>query len=300
MTPSHRQHLIPPGAAEQFVSVASGVLRVLHGGSAHPGRPPLVLIHGGGSDNAAISWYRLFAPLSRANKVWAVDLPGFGGSIEAPPVGGPKAMASTVASVLDELGIDKAVVFGVSMGGDVALNLALDHPAQVAGLVLIAPGGLVPTLGSPMMQISAWTMAQAPDWLLLPAARLANRFVRTALRAMVKNPATIPAEVMEEFAREARHPLGGIAYGRYNQATLGRTGMLNDLSSRVGEIAAPTLLFHGEDDPLVDPNGSRRAAKAMPNARLHIMPNCGHWAQLEAHDKFLEVVEGFLDENFGC
>lgn len=253
-----------------------------------------MLVHGGGSDNAAISWYRLFAPLVRDHEVWAVDLPGFGGSVEAPPVGGPRAMAATLASILDELGISKAVVFGVSMGGDVALNLALDHPDHVAGLVLIAPGGLMPTLGGPIKQRGAWLMAQAPDWLLLPAARLASRFVRPAVRAMVKDPATIPPELVEEFAREARHPLGGIAYGRYNQATLGRTGMRNDLSDSVAEIMVPAFFFHGEDDPLVDPHGSHRASQAMPNARIHLVPDCGHWAQLEAHELFLEKVRPFL------
>lgn len=297
MTGPDRQRLIPPGATERYVTVPAGRLKVLQGGDARPDRPPLVLVHGGGSDNAAISWYRLFAPLTCDHEVWAIDLPGFGGSVEAPPVGGPKAMAATLASVLDELEIGKAVVFGVSMGGDVALNLALDHPGHVAGLVLIAPGGLAPTLGSPIKQRGAWLMAQVPDWLLLPMARLANRFVRTALRAMVKDPATIPPEVIEEFAREARHPLGGIAYGRYNQATLGRTEMLNDLSGRVGEITVPTLFFHGQDDPLVDPQGSCRAAKVMPNARTHLVPDCGHWAQLEAHEIFLETVEIFLGEH---
>lgn len=298
MTGSQSQRLIPPGADEHFVTVPAGRLRMLHGGTARQDHLPLVLVHGGGSDNAAISWYRLFAPLTHDREVWAVDLPGFGGSVQAPPVGGPGAMAATLASVLDELGIGKAVVFGVSMGGDVALNLALDHPDHVAGLVLIAPGGLVPTLGSPIKQRGAWLMAQAPDWILLPAARLANRFVRTALRAMVKDAAIIPPEVIEEFAREARHPLGGIAYGRYNQATLGRTGMLNNLSGRVAAITVPSLFFHGEDDPLVDPEGSRRAANTMPNARLHLVPHCGHWAQLEAHENFLETVKIFLGEHF--
>jgi pimeloyl-ACP methyl ester carboxylesterase len=187
-----------------------------------------------------------------------------------------------------------AVVFGVSMGGDVALNLALEHRQLVAGLVLIAPGGLVPILRNPVVQFSAWLVAQAPDWLLLPTFRLANCFAGMALRTMVKNLARLPPQVIDDFVHEARRPGGGIAYGRYNQATLGRSVMLNDLTEQVQGITVPTLFFHGEDDPMVDPRGSRRAAARMPAARLVMVPDCGHWAQLEAHDRFLDEAKAFL------
>lgn len=257
---------------------------------------PVVLVHGGGTDNAGISWYRLLEPLGRDREVWAPDLPGFGGSIEAAPAGGPRELAAALAEVLDVIGIDRAVVVGVSMGGDAALNLALDYPSRVAGLVLIAPGGLVPVFRNRAAHFCAWLAAQSPDWLLLPTARLANRFVGVALRAIVKDPATLPPQVVAEFAREARDPRGGIAYGRYNQAAIGRHGMRNDLSDRVHEIVVPSLLFHGAEDPLVDPEGSRRAAAAMPRARLVIVPDCGHWAQLEAHDRFVQEAAAFLAE----
>lgn len=285
--------LVPRGASESWLDTRYGRLRVLTGGGDQPGTPA-VLVHGGGSDSAGISWFRLFGPLAATRPVWAVDLPGFGGSIDARPVGGPGPLAAVVIEVMDLLGIGSAVLFGVSMGGDVVLNVALDRPDRVAGLVAIAPGGLVPTLKDARTQYWAWLAAQAPDWLLLPAARLANRFVGRALSAIVKDAATLPEPVVAEFIREARAPRAGIAYGRYNQATLGRHGMLNDLSERVGRIEAPTLFFHGTDDPLVDPDGSRRAAARMPNARLVEVPDCGHWAQLEAPDRFWDETAAFL------
>lgn len=288
--------LIPAGAEERWVDAPSGLLRVLHAGDPARGRVPVMLVHGGGTDNAGISWVRLMEPLARNREVWAIDLPGFGGSIDVPPAGGPRALAAVVVDVLDALDIDKAVVFGVSMGGDVALNVALDHPTRVAALVLVAPGGLVPVLRNPKTQFWAWAAAQSPDWLLLPMARLANRFVGQALRAVVKDPDALPPEVVPEFVREARHSLGGIAYGRYNQATLGRHGMLNDVTGRVHEIAVPALLFHGADDPMVDPAGSRRAAEEMPHARLVMASDCGHWAQLEAHELFLAESSTLLAE----
>lgn len=287
--------LVPPGADERWVDTASGRLRVLHAGDPTE-HDPIMLIHGGGTDNAAISWFRLLEPLSADREVWAIDLPGFGGSIDLPPVGGPVAMASVVADLMECLDLARVVVTGVSMGGDVALNLALRHPTVVAGLVLIAPGGLVPRLGGHAVQFLAWLATQSPDWLLLPAARFANRFVKAALHAIVVDPTTLPDEVVAEFVREARDRRGGLAYGRYNQATLGRTGMLNDLSSEVERIRVPVLLFHGEADPMVDPEGSRRAADQISGARLVMVPQCGHWAQLEAHDRFLVETRTFLDQ----
>jgi pimeloyl-ACP methyl ester carboxylesterase len=114
------------------------------------------------------------------------------------------------------------------------------------------------------------------------------------LRNIVKDPARLPAEVVDEFARLARDPRSVLGYSRYNQATLGRDRMLNDLTGRVQRISVPALFFHGADDPIVDPEGSRRAAELMPRARLVLVPDCGHWAQLERHDEFLAEVRPFL------
>lgn len=286
--------LIPPGAEEGYVDTERGRLRVLHGGVPHDRRPPAVLVHGGGTDNAGISWYGLIESIGRDREVWALDLPGFGGSVDTAPVGGPRELAAVVADAIQSLGAAPAVVFGVSMGGDVALNLALDHPRLVTGLVLIAPGGLVPIFRSRTVHYWAWVAARSPDWLLLPAGRLANRFAGTAIRAVVRDPATLPAVVVEEFILEARDARGGIGYARYNQATIGRHGMLNDLTAKVQNIPVPALFFHGEDDPIVDPEGSRTAVERMPHAELVVVPDCGHWVQLEAPERVLSHTRAFL------
>jgi pimeloyl-ACP methyl ester carboxylesterase len=81
----------PSEAEEMTLEKGAGHPRVLHAGpdTGKHSSLPLVLIPGGGSDNSGITWYRLIKPLSRDRKVWAVDLPGLGGSINAGPVGGP-------------------------------------------------------------------------------------------------------------------------------------------------------------------------------------------------------------------
>jgi pimeloyl-ACP methyl ester carboxylesterase len=193
------------------------------------------------------------------------------------------------------LGVGSAVVAGVSMGGDVAMNLALRHPGLVAGLVLIAPGGLMERVGNrKLTHRAAWWSARLPDALLFPAAALANRFVGLALRAVVHDVSTMPPEVVAEFRREARRPGAAHGYLRYNQATIGPDGMRNNLLPVIGQVRAPTMFFHGEKDPMVPPECSRRASELMSNARLVMVPDCGHWAQLEAHGRFVEEVRAFL------
>ncbi len=287
---------MPPGAARTWLQTASGRLGALRAGAARRGSTSVLLLHGGGSDSAAASWYRLVEPLSADREVLALDLPGFGASIDADPVGGPDAMADVAAEVLDVLSAERVVALGVSMGGDVALHLALQHPGRVAGLGLVAPGGLAPRVGSRSTHLAAWSAAQLPDAVLLPAGRLANRFARRALRSIVADPSSLPAPVVDEFVRLARHPRGALAYARYNQATLARDRLTNDRSADVHRIRVPALVFHGADDPMVDPAGSRRAAARMPRATLVEQPGCGHWAQLEAHDAFLAAARALLAE----
>src|SRR5699024_12848998 len=112
-------------------------------------------------------------------------------------------MAGFVARVMSALGVDSAVVVGVSMGGDVALNLGLHHPERVRGLVLVASGGLVAAAGSRAFQMVAWLGTRLPDALLLPGARLADRLIEPALRRVVRGRAALPEEVVVWFkARE--------------------------------------------------------------------------------------------------
>ncbi|WP_159942767.1 alpha/beta fold hydrolase [Nocardiopsis sp. FR6] len=284
--------LLPPGAEVERVPLEGGSVRVLRGGS--PRGPALLLVHGGSSDNAAISWYRLFAPLSRKYHVVAPDLPGFGGTTGIDPVGGPERQADFVAALASELGLADVVAVGVSMGGDTVLNLALRHPRLVRGIVLIAPGGLVPALRGRTAQRAAWLFTRLPDRVLLPAARLANRFVGTALRTVVRDVSALPDEVVREFRREALRADAGLGYLRYNQAVIGPRSMRNNLLPLVGRITVPALFFHGRNDPLVPPEGSREAVRRMPNARLALVSDCGHWAQLEAHERFLAELTDFL------
>jgi pimeloyl-ACP methyl ester carboxylesterase len=286
--------LVPPGARVEFLEHRGGRVRLLRGGPADAdGAVPLVLVHGGGPDHAGISWSPVFAALARDRPVLAFDLPG-SGATTVPVDGRPTALADLAAEVAAAAGVPRAVWVGVSMGGDVVLNTALRHPDAVAGLVLVAPGGLVARAGSRGLHPLAWLVSRLPDPVLRPLVRFANRFIGTALRAAVHDPDVVPAHLRDAMVREARHPDAALGYLRYNQATLGPWRMRNDLTGRVGAIAAPALLLHGRHDRLVPLHGSVVAAATMRRARLVPVEGCGHWVQVERPEVFLAEVARFL------
>nr|WP_083684066.1 MULTISPECIES: alpha/beta hydrolase [Actinoalloteichus] len=255
----------------------------------------MLLVHGGGADNAAISWFRLLDPLRRERRVIAPDLPGFGYTEGVPYAETAADMADLLAALLDALAIERVIVCGVSMGGEVAIQFALRHPTRCAGLIAVAAGGLIERYKNPVAHHMAWLATLLPDPILVPLSALANRFVRTALNQMVHDRHTVPPEVVDEFVRESRRPRAGYVYGRYNKAAIGPRRMRNNALGEVHRISVPTLLFHGTADPLVDPAGSVTAADRIDGAELVLVEKCGHWAQLEMHERFLTAVASLTE-----
>jgi len=288
-------NLVPAGALEQYATAAGGRFRVLTG-LTEGDRTPILLIHGGGSDSAAVSWFRLIEPLSLDRPVIAPDLPGFGNTTGIDPVSSSAETADRLRLLLTELGCDRVVVCGVSMGGEIAVQFALRHPEATAALVAIAPGGFIRRYKNSVAQFLAWLALTPPESVNNAMVDVANRYARASLSRVVQDISTLPPEAADEYVRQARIPGSTRAYLRYNKAAIGPGRMRNNLLPQLPDITAPTLIFHGEDDPLVDPAGSVEAAGLIPSARLVMVPRCGHWAQLEVHDRFLTELGGFLSD----
>lgn len=290
--------LLPPGATETWLEHDGGRIRVLRGGPLDPDprtdKHPILLIHGGGYDNAAISWFKIFGPLSEDRLVLAPDLPGFGYTEGIPVTGDVDQLADLILAVARSYGLPRFAVAGISMGGDIAMHVALRHAVAVAGLILVAPGGLAERLRSRTAQFGAWLAAQLPDPILYGLSRRAARFTDSYLERMVYDPSTVDDAIRSEFAREARRKDAGVGYGRYNQATLGPFKMRNNLLPDAFRITTPTLFLHGADDPLVDPANSIAAVEVMPRAELVLVSQCGHWLPIEAPEIFLSEVLDFV------
>ena len=123
---------------EAVITVAASPVRAYRAGAG----ATLVLLHGGGLDDAQLSWAPAWPTLTGHARLLAPDLPGYGGSPldhTAPTLAGYRAW---LLAFLDAAGIQTAILAGLSLGGGIALRTALDAPARVAGLVLLAPTGL--------------------------------------------------------------------------------------------------------------------------------------------------------------
>ena len=290
--------LLPPGATETWLEHDGGRIRILRGGPLDPDprtdKHPIVLIHGGGYDNATISWFKIFGPLSQDRLVLAPDLPGFGYTEGIPVTGDVDQLADLIVTIARSYGLPRFAVAGISMGGDIAMHVALRHAVAVAGLVLIAPGGLTERLKSRRAQLGAWLAAQLPDPILYGLSRRAGGFTDSYLRRIVYDPSTIDVVLRTELAREAHRKRSGIGYGRYNQASLGPFRMRNNLLPDAFRISVPTLFLHGADDHLVDPANSIAAVEVMPRAELVLVSQCGHWLPIEAPEIFLSEVLDFV------
>ncbi|MDO5500016.1 MAG: alpha/beta fold hydrolase [Propionibacteriaceae bacterium] len=287
--------LVPPGARDLTVGALGGRWRVLAQAGLAPARTPALLIHGGGFDNASISWFHLIEALGAERPVLAPDLPGCGGTQGVALAGRADLVADQLAGLLDAMGIARVIVCGVSMGGEIALQFGLRHPERTEAVVAIAPGGLLGRFGGPVRNFGMWLLTRPPERGMDLISRASAPWIRRSIDRIVRNP--LPAPVVEEFVAEAHRPGTGVAYGTYNRRSFGPFAMTNNLLPYLSGLDAPTLFFHGEDDPMVSIHGSEAAVALMPDARLVRVPHCGHWAQLEKPDEFLAAWRRFVGEH---
>lgn len=248
----------------------------------HGNGPPLLLVHGLGY--ARWGWEPVLPGLAERFSVVSVDNRGIGAS-DAPP--GPYTAAELAADavqVLDEAGIERAHVVGTSLGGMIAQELALGYPTRVDGLVLACttPGG---PRAHPMPQATVALMAEAAT--LEPTVAL-RRFVENALA-----PETVAARpeiverIMAHRLRTAQSPAAWAA-----QAAAGATF---DAYDRLGALAAPTLVQHGDEDVVVDPRNADLLVELLPGARLERFPGTGHLFFWEEPERFVASVGAFLE-----
>jgi pimeloyl-ACP methyl ester carboxylesterase len=196
--------------------------------------------------------------------------------------------ADDAAAVLKALGVQSAAIVGISMGGYIALELALRHPELVHRLVLTSTsaGGASHVPPGPQM-IALLTTPPEPGGD--PGIRAHHAY--TLL--MASGFAETHPEAMEHIAAVARYrPQSGESYLRQLQACWG-----HDVAGRLGEIQIPTLVVHGESDPLIPVGNGHFLAQHIPHARLILYPNTGHIPIIERAEDYNRDVLTFLSED---
>lgn len=259
----------------------------LHYNDAGSG-PVVIMLHGGGPGASGWSNFaRNIGPFVDAgHRVLLLDCPGFG---QSDPVVADVQRglfnARAVRALMDRLEIGKAHVVGNSMGGASAMNFALEWPERLGKLVLMGPGGLGPSITQPMPLEGVKCMFR-----LYREPSFEN--YQRMLEVFVHDPAAITDELRQSRWEAIQK---GLVHLQNFGASMARTPLAAwDVSPRAGEISAPTLLVWGRDDRFVPMDHAMKLLYTMPDARLHVLPKCGHWAQWEQAEAFNRLVLDFL------
>jgi pimeloyl-ACP methyl ester carboxylesterase len=242
-------------------------VRLLKGGEGLP----LLYLHGAAPSGA---WLPVHARLAERFTVYAPDLPGFGGTPDADWLEGMDDLVLHTRELMEALALDRPHVVGFSLGGWLAAALAVWYPERVGRLVLAAAGGLhVPE-------------APVADLFALHGERLVT--------TLFHDPANAPLLFGErpgvaERVRSYREltVLARLAWNPWFDPKLAR---------RLRRVTAPTLLLWGAGDRLIPPAHAEAYRGALPDARVQLLPDCGHMAPLEQPDAFAAAVCAFLSE----
>jgi pimeloyl-ACP methyl ester carboxylesterase len=229
--------------------------------------------------------------------VLALSLPGHGDS--APAVGGyapGRDLAPFVTGFLDALGVGPLDVVGHSVGGAVALRLALADPARVQTLTLVDSAALGRDV-NPLLSLAALPVLGELAILLtrVPGGDLLRTTMSAAM--LFARPWRAPSEFVTE-----QHALGWRA-GHLEAATamaralLDLNGQREVLLDQLHTVRMPTLVVWGACDYVLPAYQAQAAVDRLPAGRLSVFPNCGHLPHVECPDRFTSVLSNFLTEH---
>jgi pimeloyl-ACP methyl ester carboxylesterase len=254
----------------------SGPLRVYY---ESVGRGPAVLLVLGQGMSIEAGW-RTIAQLATEFRVLAFDNRDMGRSDHSPFPYLVAEMASDAVAVLDAAGEAQAHVYGLSLGGMVAQEIALRHRDRVCALVLGAtsPGGPLAIPHDPQL-LTFFTRvgAMGPEeaaWAAVPY----SYGTRTRREHGER--------IAEDIARRMRHPPGAVAYLHQVAAAASHSTL-----SRLRDIAVPTLVVHGGEDMLQAPQNAEILANEIPGATLRLWPEAGHLYVTDEPDADREVAQ---------
>lgn len=251
----------------------------------------LLLIHG--MAGSSETWRAVIPPLSKKFRVIAPDLLGHGESAKPRTDYSLGAFAVWLRDFLDELGVSHATVIGHSLGGGVAMQFVYQHPDYAQRLILISSGGLGPDVG----------------WVLRLLSAPGAEFV---LPIVAPPPVLSVGNKLRSWMRSAgiRSPRGAELWSAYSSLSDGQTrqSFLRTLRSVVdyrGQAVSalnrlrlredlPVMAIWGECDGIIPVAHAYAAHEARTDARLEVLPDVGHFAQVEAPEQVVELIEDFI------
>ena len=246
--------------------------------------PPLLLLHGSGPGVTALAnWRPVLPALARTRRVIAPDQLGFGGTATGEKRQfGREAWTDHAVALLDALDVPQVDVIGNSMGGAVALSLAVSRPERLRRVVLMGSMGVAMTLPDGLDTV--WGYEPGIDRMRAVVELFAHdQSLLTDGLVEMRYQASLEPTVRDSWAAMFPWP---------------RQRWVDDLALSGAELAAveqPVLMVHGRDDRVVPWQvSSAPLLDALPDSSLHLLSCCGHWTMIEKTAEFLAVVLPFL------
>jgi len=289
---------IQPG----FVDIGSLRVHHMHGGRGSP----VVFIHGLGS-SGYMEWRFTLEPTAERHRVYAPDLPGYGRTEK------PRArytipyFARFVERYIENRGLRSVVLVGASLGGRIALEVALEQPRLVRKLVLVNTLGLgrpqirmaqmayglvtIPRVGEAVMRFTRDALSWASPKMI---RRVAGRYAGAGSDLERSMDDVYLGNLREMYAGDDFHN----AYLSTVRSLINPRALFggnHDVTARLNEIKVPLQLIWGADDPLFPVAHAARAHALVTKSRLAVIAGAGHSPQAERPEEFNRVLLSFLD-----
>lgn len=253
---------------------------------------PIILLHGFGA--SSYSWHNISKPLSQKNKLFLIDLKGFGKSDK--PLDDKYSIsdqAEIIISFIQKNNLQNLVLIGHSMGGAVALQTALQcimmENNPVKGLILLDSPAYKQRLPS-FIQILRIPIVNKIILAIIPA-KLCIKFL---LKKCFFDDTKITDAMIENYSRF--FGLAGSSHALIATAKKIIPKNIDEITSKYKNIQIPTLIIWGENDKFIPLSIGQKLKQAIPNSKLAVIPNCGHMPQEEKPKETAEIISKFLNK----
>ena len=258
------------GPVAEMVSVGGKTIRHLRLGP--DAGTPILLIHGFGADMT--TWMFNQQALAESRPVYAIDLPGHGGSSKDLADGSAAALAGIVRAYMDAVGIASAHLVGHSLGAAIAVELALAAPDRVTALTLLAPAGFGAEI--------------AGDFIEGFISESRSRKLRPYLEMLVANPDLVTADMVEDVLKFKRLDGAVAALRAIAGANFSGSTQKVSLRDRLGAVTVPIQVVWGEADRVLPASHAEGLPDSVAVSRL---PDAGHIAHMEKASEINTVIK---------
>ncbi|MGO4712749.1 acetoin dehydrogenase dihydrolipoyllysine-residue acetyltransferase subunit [Bradyrhizobium sp. 2TAF24] len=260
------------GPRTEFVETPAGTLRYAKRGE---GERTVVLVHGFGGD--LDNWLFNIDALAADATVYALDLPGHGQSIKTIAEPSLAGLSRALVGFMDAVGIARADLVGHSMGGAVALRTALDAPARVRSLSLIASAGLGPEINGGY--ISGFVGAAS------------RRDLKPVLEQLFEDPGLVSRQLVDDLLKYKRLDGVGAALSALSGALFADGRQASVLAGDMAALQQPVLVIWGAGDRIIP---ASHADGVAGHATVEIIDGAGHMVQMEKAGRVNDLVRAHI------